>query len=119
MTFGDPIEHTRFIHLAKKAKDFLPPPDTYKPQFNRTELQRFRDIKLDKGAKRMEPKILVTNVLRHSTPTASNPVMKDSLLTQVRSLLASKPDAETTPPPNAYTLPTFTDNLQMKIRCRL
>ena len=24
-----------------------------------------------------------------------------------------------TPAPNAYSLPTFTDNLQMKIRCRL
>ena len=80
LTFGDPIENTRFIYRAEKAKEHVPPADTYKPQFNRTELQRFRDIKLDRGPERMKPKVICSNILRHSTPTAANPVMADSLL---------------------------------------
>ena len=75
MTFGDIIENTKFMHLAEKAKDHVPAADVYKPQFNRTEMQRIRNIKMDRGAERMKPKVIASNILRHSTPTASNPVM--------------------------------------------
>ena len=80
-------------------------------------MRRFRDIKFDRGAERMKPKVIV----RQSAPrvTSSQPLMQDSLLAQVKCLLASKENSEITPAPNAYTLPSFTDNLQMKIRCRL
>ena len=117
MTFGDNIDNTKFINRSEKAKQHVPPPDSYKPMFNRTETRRFRDIKIDRGAERMKPRVIT--VLKKAPTNSVNQIMQDSLLAQVKSLLASKVNCEMTPAPNAYTLPTFTDNLQMKIRCRL
>ena len=119
MSFGDSLDRTKFINLAAKSKEHVPGANQYQPQFNRTEMQRFRDIKIDRGAERMKPKVICHTILRYSTPNQAEPVMADSLLAQAKYLLASKENGETTPAPNAYTLPTFTDNLQMKIRFKL
>ena len=65
MTFGDVIDNTKFMYLSEKAKEHVPPPDTYKPNFSRTEMQRFRDLKMDRGGERMKPRVI--NLMKGSS----------------------------------------------------
>ena len=58
MTFLDNLDNTKFMYLSEKAKEHVPPPDTYKPMFNRTEARRFRDIKMERGGERMKPRVI-------------------------------------------------------------
>ena len=79
----------------------------------------YRDIKIDKGDERMKPKVICSNILRSATPSQVNPIMADTLVSMAKTLLASKENAETTPAPNAYRLPTFTDDLNVKVKFSL